>query len=529
MTSDLRFRIMGPVGLSVDGTDIAIGASRQRALLAILLLDANRAVHPSTIIEGIWGEAPPQHPEAALQIVVSRLRGALGPAAARLVSERAGYSIVVEPDELDLERAQQAFDVARDVFINEDYTAAAETASAGLACWSGDALADVRTAPFYESASRELRALQLSIYDIRNRAYLRSGRHVQVLADVEAWIRLDPSRERTRGQQMVALFRAGRRVDAFGAYEELRRYLEEVLGVEPSAYMQELRRRIEEQDPTLLARRAGIVPRLPAWTSCDMPFVGRSREELRIFERLRDVAAAGGTRVVLVTGEAGIGKSRLLLEVARRAYDETIVLAVDGADAIQSGVKTIAAALFNAAATMADAELVCCLGRWPGDVAALVPQLRRRFPALPSAFEGDDEARAGRERDAVISWMAGMSQRAPVLLMLDDLHRAGPELLMLVGGLFTTEDPIRVLVLSTARSGADDYSSRLEQLVRRIAEQGALERIEIGGVSLASMQRLLTELGMSDADFGANELAALTHGHPGRLSECLRGHVISRS
>src|SRR5262249_46248655 len=156
-------------------------------------------------------------------------------------------------------------------------------------------------------------------------------------------------------------------------------------------------------------------------------------EELRIFERLRDVAA-GGTRMVLVTGEAGIGKSRLVLEVARRAYDETIVLAVDGADALQPGVKMIAAALFDATATMADAELAWCLGRWPGDVAALVPALRRRLPGLPPAFEGDHEARAVRERDAVVSWMAAMSQRAPVLLILDDLHRAGPALLMLVGG-----------------------------------------------------------------------------------------------
>src|SRR5262245_53749947 len=120
MTTGVRFRILGPVGLSVDGTDIRIGAPRQRALLAMLLTDANLAVHPSTLIEGIWGEAPPQHPEAALQIVVSRLRAALGPAAPRLVSERAGYRIVVEPDELDLERAQQSFDGARELFIKED-------------------------------------------------------------------------------------------------------------------------------------------------------------------------------------------------------------------------------------------------------------------------------------------------------------------------------------------------------------------------------------------------------------------------
>lgn len=527
MSSDVRFRILGPVGLAVDGSDIPIGAPRQRALLALLLSDANRAVHPSALIDGIWGDAPPQHPEAALQIVVSRLRAALGPAASRLVSERAGYRIVATADELDLERAQRAFDLARELFIKDDNVAAAAAASAGLACWSGDALADVRDAPFYESAYRELRELRFSMYDLRNRAYLRCGAHVQILADIQSWIRADPSRERTRANQMVALFRAGRRVEAFTAYDELRRYLENELGIEPSVYMQELRRRIEDQDPTLLARRAGIVPRLPAWTSYDLPFVGRIREELRIFENLREVAG-GCARMVLITGESGIGKSRLVLEVARRAYDETIVLAVEGADALQPGVITIATALYEAAEDISDEELECCLGRWPGDVAALVPALRRRLPDLPPALEGDDEARATREREALISWMGGMAQRAPIVLILDNVNRAGPELLFLLGGLLTRAEPLRVLVLATARCGASDFSTRLEQLLRRVGQEGCLDRIELDGLSLTSVRGLLTELGMSEADFDAAELAALTQGRPDRLGERLRDHVTSR-
>jgi hypothetical protein len=219
----------------------------------------------------------------------------------------------------------------------------------------------------------------------------------------------------------------------------------------------------------------------------------------------------------------------LVLEVARRAYDEMIVLAVDGADALQPGVQSIAAALFQAAEKMTDAELECCLGRWPGDVAALVPALRRRLPDLPPALEGNDKERSDRARDALVSWMAGMSQRAAVLLILDDVHRAGPELLFLLGALLTGDDQVRVLVLATARIGADDFSSRLEQLVQRVGEDGLVDRIELDGLSLTSVQRLLTDLGMSDSDFDAAELAALTQGHPDRLGERLRDHVSSRS
>jgi DNA-binding SARP family transcriptional activator len=528
MAADVRFTILGPVGLSVDDIDVPIGAPRQRALLAILLSDANRPVHPRVLIDGIWGAAPPQHPEAALQIVVSRLRSSLGPAASRLVSERAGYRIHVEPDELDLERAQRAFDVARELFVKDDNVGAAAAASAGLECWSGEALADVRGVPFYERASRDLHALQFSIYDLRASAYLRSGRHVEVLADIDSWIRSDPTRERTRAQQMVALFRVGRRVEAFAAYEELRRCLEDELGVEPSTYMQELRRRIEDQDPTLLAPRARIVPRLPAWTSYDLPFVGRTREELQIFDRLRDVAA-GSARMVLITGEAGIGKTRLVLEVGRRAYDETIVLAVDGGDALQPGVKMIAAALFEAAATMSDAELRCCLGRWPGDVAELVPALRRRLLDLPPRSVGGDEEQATRARDALVSWIGAMSQRAPIVLILDDVHRAGPALLLLLGSLLAGHDHLRALVLATARTGAADFSSRLEQLVRSAEREERLDRIELDGLSPTSVRRLLTELGMSESDFDVDELAALTQGHPERLGERLRDHGVGAS
>ncbi len=235
-------------------------------------------------------------------------------------------------------------------------------------------------------------------------------------------------------------------------YADLARCLREDLGVDPSQFTQELRTRIVEQDPELLAHRAGIVAALPAWTPRSLPFVGRSQEETRIFECL-GVVAAGSSRMLLIEGEAGIGKSRLALETARRVHDEVIVLAVDGADALRPGLQMVAAALAGASSQLSDAELRLCLGRWPGDVAELVPALRRRLPDLPPALDADAETRAARVRAAVVSWMSALSQRVPVVLMLDDLHRAGPALLMLIGALLVHDEPKRVLVLATARSG----------------------------------------------------------------------------
>ncbi|MDQ1434090.1 MAG: hypothetical protein QOF59_906, partial [Actinomycetota bacterium] len=521
MSSNVRFRILGSVGVSIDGAPLTVGASRQRALLALLLLDANRRVHPHLLIEGIWGETCPQHPEAALQIVVSRLRTSLGPLAERLSSDPSGYRIEVREGELDHLRARAHFARAQELMAEHDQKAAAAAAEAALACWSSDALADLRDAPFYDSAQRELRELRFEIYELRNRAYLRCGRHLEVLVDIDTWIRSDPWRERLRAHQMIALYRAGRRVEALAAYADLADCLREDLGVEPSHFTQELRTRIIEQDPELLAHRAGIVAPLPAWTPRSLPFVGRAREETRIFDCLGDVAA-GTSRMVLIEGEAGIGKSRLALEIARRVHDEVIVLAVDGADALRPGMHTITAALAEASNQLSDAELRLCLGRWPGDIAELVPSLRRRLPDLPPALDADDETRAARLRAAVVSWIGALSQRAPVLLMLDDVHRAGPALLLLIGAVLADEEPKRVLVLATARSGVGDRSSRLQQLARSLEQRGLFERITLTRLTPEAVGRLLDELALPDAANLAIRLIVSTRGHPYLLGEMLR-------
>src|SRR5437016_1462490 len=105
----VSFRVLGPVTASVDGSELNITAPRQRALLADLLVNANQTISSSKLIDGIWGSSPPQHPESALHIVVSRLRRALGVVAPRLVRDCSGYRIDLDPAELDPTRARAFF------------------------------------------------------------------------------------------------------------------------------------------------------------------------------------------------------------------------------------------------------------------------------------------------------------------------------------------------------------------------------------------------------------------------------------
>jgi DNA-binding SARP family transcriptional activator len=205
--------VLGAIRVEAGGRAMKIAAPRQRALLALLLLDANHTVSSSTLIDGIWGETPPQHPESALHIVICRLRHVLGPVAPLLARDSAGYA---------------------------------------LTCWTGAALADVTTFPFYDAASRRLDQFQLELVESRNTAYLRCGRHLEVLPDIEKWIAANPWRERLRAHQMVALYRSGRQIEALAAYDDLRRLLLDDFGIDPHDEVRRLQSRILSGDPTLL-------------------------------------------------------------------------------------------------------------------------------------------------------------------------------------------------------------------------------------------------------------------------------------
>lgn len=251
----LSCRLLGPVRVEVDASVVKIAAPRQRALLALLLLDVNRTVSSSSLIDGIWGETPPQHPGSALHIVVCRLRRTLDTVASRLVRDAAGYRIVLEPDELDLTRAEAYAVDARRALEAGHAKRAASAFDAALACWTGEPLADVANFPFHEGTTRRLREFQIGLIESRNVAYLRCGRDLDVLPDIESWIKANPWRERLRAHQMVALYRAGRQIEALAAYDDLRRLLLTDFGVDPDEALQRLQVRILHRDPTLLGDR----------------------------------------------------------------------------------------------------------------------------------------------------------------------------------------------------------------------------------------------------------------------------------
>jgi DNA-binding SARP family transcriptional activator len=312
----VSFHVLGAVAARVDDDDLRIAAPRQRALLARLLVDANQTITTSELIDAIWGSAPPQHPESALHIVVSRLRRALEAAAPRLVRARLGYRIDVAPNELDLTRAQALLAKAQCATRERDATRAALLLDEAIACWSGQPLSDVANFPFYDAAARQLREFRVGLVELRYSAYLHCGRDLEVLDDIDAWVRSDPWRERLRAQQMVALYRSGRQIDALAAYDDLRRRLVTDFGVNPCDEVQQLHSRILRQDPLLLEDPAGtggaigtsiVPPARPGDASLDDLLVARLRQ-----------IAVDPADVVIVEGGPGIDRDWLVVEIPRR-------------------------------------------------------------------------------------------------------------------------------------------------------------------------------------------------------------------
>ena len=246
----MEFVILGPLEVRDDGRRLALGGPKQRAVLAMLLLDANRPVSRDRLIDGLWGESPPPSAAHTLDDYVSRLRRLLG--GARIERRPAGYVLRVEPDELDLERFETLLEQGR----ASDAAQASAVLGEALDLWRGRALADLENEPFAASESERLEERRLLAVEARIDAELELGRGGELVGELEPLVAAHPFRERLLGQLMLALYRAGRQADALSVYQAFRRRFAQELGLEPSSELRTLERRILEQDPSL----AGSIP-----------------------------------------------------------------------------------------------------------------------------------------------------------------------------------------------------------------------------------------------------------------------------
>ena len=244
-----EFRILGPFEARENGRALAIGAGKQRALLALLLLDAGDVVSTDRLIDALWGERPPASALNSVHIYVSQLRKVLGEGC--LITSGHGYLLALEPEQVDLGRFERMLGEGRELLARGEAKRASEVLRSALALWRGPPLADLASEPFAQGEVARLEELHLAALEERIEADLALGRHAELVPELETLVRANPLRERLRAQLMLALYRSGRQAEALETYRQARMTLVEEVGLEPGRRLQELERAILSQDPTL--------------------------------------------------------------------------------------------------------------------------------------------------------------------------------------------------------------------------------------------------------------------------------------
>ena len=247
----MEFRILGRLEVHDGQRVLELRGSRERELLAYLLLHANEPVATERLIDELWGTEPPATVSTVLHVYVSRLRKLLGRNGSALITRRPGYVLEVQPDQIDLHRFEQLLATGRRARMEGDPARAAELLREALSLWRGPALADLSEADWAQREIDRLEALRLAALEERVEADLELGRHADLVPELEALAGRHPLNERLCGQLIVALYRCGRHGEALQAYADTRRALAEELGLEPSAGLKRLEQAILVQDPAL--------------------------------------------------------------------------------------------------------------------------------------------------------------------------------------------------------------------------------------------------------------------------------------
>jgi DNA-binding SARP family transcriptional activator len=319
---EVEYRLLGPVEALVAGRPVRLGGARQRTLLAALLLHAGHVVSADTLIELVWGQAPPRTAMTALHGLVSKLRRALGAgdgSPAPLVSRAPGYLLEMAAGKCDLWECERLSEEGSRALSGGDPERAAACFADALSLWRGPALGGATAGTLALLEAPRLEELRLTCIEGWLEAELALGRHAEMAPELESLVAEHPFRERLRAQHMLALYRLGRRAAALESYRAARGVLVDELGLEPGPALLELEHAILVDDPSLLAGSRGAPPVALEQLPPDVrDFTGREPVLVSLTSLLGVDAASGAPALVAVSGKPGVGKTALVVHAAHR-------------------------------------------------------------------------------------------------------------------------------------------------------------------------------------------------------------------
>ncbi|GAA4720078.1 BTAD domain-containing putative transcriptional regulator [Nocardioides conyzicola] len=537
----MRIGVLGTTVASTPAGPVNLGGPKQRALLAALALHRGRAVAVDTLADLVWDGTPPPGVAGTMQGYVAGLRRALEPdrttrgGGTLLVTEQPGYALRLPDEDLDTVAFEDAVASTHTLVapladaLCRSRPLPAGSADAGrlsaLHDSLGEALGLWRGVPFAElgevaaAVAERARLEELRVLATEDRAALGIliGQYATVAAELDTLTRAHPLRERAWALRALALAGSGRQADALAVLREVRDVLDEELGLEPGADLRAVQAAVLRQDEIAVAEpTAGPVGAAPAAgvstgsttgveTHAPLPFptlwpwslAGRD-EELAQLTGLVDrvVDGTGSLAFVALTGEPGIGKSRLAIELATYADQRGVTIAWgrcsqdDGAPAL-----------------------------WPWATV-----LERLGSALPSSAHDGDGSTAFRAWETVVQTVISAAEGGPLLLVLDDLHWADTSslrVLRLLTEAVAAESPARLLVVATWREHPVP-SGALAEVAEALARKHAL-RFQLRGISAQAAAQVfaqVTEAEPTAAD--ADTLWQHTEGNPFFLVEYAR-------
>src|SRR4051812_3397870 len=519
----VEFGLLGALEVRVEGRLATIGSRQQRLVLLELLLRPGEAVGSDKIIDDLWGERPPRTAAKALQVHVSQLRrvleepGTAGAHAQVLVTQAPGYALRLDSDAVDVQRFERLLDEGRAALAAGAADVAAGRLRAGLALWRGPPLGDLAFEPFAEPVVARLEERRLDALETRIDADLAMGA-TGLAAELEALVREHPLRERLRGQLMLALYRAGRQPDALEAYREARRTLVEALGIEPGPALRRLHAAILAQDDVLEASARSVPPRVQ--TLAD-DFVGRDRELAQLAAGL-DRALAGTGSLVVIGGEPGVGKTRLVERVAAAATARGAL--VVGSRCWEAGGAPAYWPWVEALRAFADAEGIEAVRRYAGpgasDIARILPELAQVTGEMPPA--ADAEGARFRLFEAVGRFFAYAARARPLVLAIDDLQAADTPSLLLLRFLAPRLAAIPVLAVVTYRDTEVVPGGDLASALADVGRSPSTRRLALGGFGEDEVGRFIETIAGREPAGLARLLLTETEGNPLFTGELVR-------
>ncbi|MFI5494229.1 BTAD domain-containing putative transcriptional regulator [Actinoplanes sp. NPDC051859] len=500
----MRFGLLGPLLVEEAGTRIPVRAARQRVLLASLLLRANTVVPADELAELIWDGQPPRGARGALQNHVMRLRKSLGDkVGARLRTQPPGYLFEVIDGELDVHRFVTMSDAGRAAARAYDWAAASTLMRDALALWRGAALVDVPSEVLRRDEGGRLAELQIQAVEARVDADLQLDRYDEVIPELHRMIAEHPLRERLRGQLMRALNLSGRQAEALAIYPRFRDELVEELGVDPGPELQQLHQRILRSAPA---------PTEPP-PAPDHPVVRDRAAELATLEKAADAARDGRPSLLCVEGPSGIGKSTLLREWSTIESERGVtVLRATCAESEQDWAFATVRQLLHPVLTRSEAERELL---FVGQAALALRVLAYDVPAPAAAAQPVPSALL---LHALFWLLVNLTERGPVILVVDDLDRIDPPSLRWLAYLSRRLSGLPVLIVLARRCGEGEPDPALHELLSR--DCGRLAVGPLGRTAVARMVR--ARLGAAADDRFCESCREASSGNPLFLAELLR-------